>query len=36
MKIPVTGYRPRTTLEVGVRRFVEWYLQHYQAQAAAG
>jgi UDP-glucuronate 4-epimerase len=23
------GYRPRTELEVGVRRFVDWYLEYY-------
>jgi len=23
------GYRPRTDLETGVKRFVEWYLEHY-------
>ncbi len=28
------GYRPSTSLEVGVRRFVEWYLEHYQSKAA--
>ena len=28
------GYRPITPLEVGVRRFVEWYLEHYQSKAA--
>ncbi len=28
------GYRPSTTIEVGVRRFVEWYLQYYQSQPA--
>jgi UDP-glucuronate 4-epimerase len=26
------GYEPRTTLEEGVRRFVEWYLGYYQPQ----
>jgi UDP-glucuronate 4-epimerase len=25
----VVGYRPRTELEEGVRRFVEWYLGYY-------
>jgi UDP-glucuronate 4-epimerase len=24
------GYRPATPVEVGVRRFVEWYLEYYQ------
>jgi UDP-glucuronate 4-epimerase len=24
------GYRPETTIEVGVGRFVEWYRRHYQ------
>jgi UDP-glucuronate 4-epimerase len=28
------GYRPCTDLEVGVQRFVEWYLEHYQQRAA--
>jgi len=28
------GYRPSTPIEVGVRRFVDWYLQHYREQAA--
>jgi UDP-glucuronate 4-epimerase len=28
------GYRPNTELEVGVRRFVEWYLEYYQQRAA--
>jgi len=28
------GYRPSTELEVGVRRFVEWYLDYYQQRAA--
>jgi UDP-glucuronate 4-epimerase len=23
------GYRPKTNLEEGVRRFVEWYLDYY-------
>ena len=25
-----TGYRPATTVEEGVRRFVEWYLEYYE------
>lgn len=25
------GYRPSTTLEEGVSRFVDWYLEHYRA-----
>jgi UDP-glucuronate 4-epimerase len=25
------GYRPATALEVGVRRFVDWYLGYYQS-----
>lgn len=29
------GYRPQTTVEEGVRRFVEWYLAYYP-QATAG
>jgi len=28
------GYRPGTDIEVGVGRFVEWYLEHYQQRAA--
>ena len=24
------GYRPRTELEVGVKRFVDWYLEYYR------
>ena len=28
------GYRPSTELSVGVRRFVEWYLEYYQQRAA--
>jgi UDP-glucuronate 4-epimerase len=28
------GYRPATELGVGVQRFVEWYLEHYQQRAA--
>jgi UDP-glucuronate 4-epimerase len=28
------GYRPCTELAVGVQRFVEWYLEHYQHRAA--
>jgi UDP-glucuronate 4-epimerase len=24
------GYRPSTTVEVGIRRFVDWYLGYYQ------
>jgi UDP-glucuronate 4-epimerase len=31
------GYRPQTPVEVGVRRFVDWYLDyHGQAKVAAG
>jgi UDP-glucuronate 4-epimerase len=26
------GYRPATTVEVGVRRFVDWYLEYYRDQ----
>jgi UDP-glucuronate 4-epimerase len=29
------GYRPATPVEVGVARFVDWYLEHYQAGSAA-
>ena len=28
------GYRPRTDLSTGVRRFVEWYLEYYCQRAA--
>ncbi len=24
------GYRPNTSIEVGVRRFVDWYKAYYQ------
>jgi UDP-glucuronate 4-epimerase len=27
------GYRPSTTIELGVQRFVEWYLEYYRAQS---
>ncbi len=30
------GYRPQTSVEEGVRRFVEWYLSYYSQQAADG
>jgi UDP-glucuronate 4-epimerase len=33
------GFRPATPIEVGVRRFVDWYLEHYapaETAAAAG
>jgi UDP-glucuronate 4-epimerase len=26
------GYRPATTVEEGVRRFVDWYLAYYKKQ----
>jgi UDP-glucuronate 4-epimerase len=26
------GYRPTTPVEVGVRRFVEWFLDYYGAR----
>jgi UDP-glucuronate 4-epimerase len=29
-----TGYRPDTPVEVGVARFVEWYLKYYEVEAA--
>jgi len=29
--VDATGYRPSTTVEVGVRRFVEWYKDYYGA-----
>lgn len=27
----LTGYRPATSVEAGVKAFVDWYLSHYQA-----
>jgi UDP-glucuronate 4-epimerase len=27
------GYRPATPVEVGIRRFVDWYLEYYKTQA---
>jgi len=27
----LTGYRPQTEFREGVRRFVDWYQQHYAA-----
>jgi UDP-glucuronate 4-epimerase len=27
------GYRPATPIEVGVRRFVDWYLEYYKSRA---
>ena len=24
------GYRPRTPVEIGVKRFVEWYREYYK------
>jgi UDP-glucuronate 4-epimerase len=24
------GYRPSTPVEIGVRRFVDWYLEYYK------
>jgi UDP-glucuronate 4-epimerase len=29
------GFRPRTSIEVGVRRFVDWYREFYQVGAFA-
>jgi UDP-glucuronate 4-epimerase len=26
------GYRPATTVEEGVRRFVDWYLEYYKSR----
>ncbi len=26
------GYQPNTSIEVGVRNFVDWYLDYYQAE----
>jgi UDP-glucuronate 4-epimerase len=31
--IEKTGYRPSVSVDEGVRRFVDWYLQHYHAQS---
>jgi UDP-glucuronate 4-epimerase len=28
--VDAVGYRPATTVEEGVARFVEWYLNYYQ------
>jgi UDP-glucuronate 4-epimerase len=27
------GYKPATPVEVGIRRFVDWYLEYYRNQA---
>jgi UDP-glucuronate 4-epimerase len=27
------GYKPATPVEVGIRRFVDWYLEYYKNQA---
>src|SRR3954464_12186908 len=27
------GYKPATAIEVGIRRFVDWYLEYYKTQA---
>jgi UDP-glucuronate 4-epimerase len=27
------GYKPATPVEVGIRRFVEWYLEYYKTHA---
>ena len=27
------GYKPATAVEVGIRRFVDWYLEYYKTQA---
>jgi UDP-glucuronate 4-epimerase len=27
------GYKPATPVEVGIRRFVDWYLEYYKTQA---
>ena len=29
------GYKPATPVEVGIRRFVDWYLEYYKTQRAA-
>jgi UDP-glucuronate 4-epimerase len=31
-----TGYHPDTPVEVGIKRFVEWYLDFYQTDSATG
>jgi UDP-glucuronate 4-epimerase len=30
------GYKPDTPIEVGVRRFIDWYLEYYKGEAPAG
>ena len=30
------GYQPATSVEVGVKKFVEWYLNFYGDNAGAG
>jgi UDP-glucuronate 4-epimerase len=30
------GYKPATPVEVGIRRFVDWYLEYYKNQAPQG
>jgi UDP-glucuronate 4-epimerase len=27
------GYKPATPVEVGIRRFVDWYLEYYKTKA---
>ena len=29
------GYKPATPVEVGIRSFVDWYLEYYKTQCAA-
>ena len=31
-----TGYRPQTPLEIGINRFVDWYLEYYKVWTAGG
>jgi UDP-glucuronate 4-epimerase len=30
--VAAVGYRPQTPVEVGVRRFVDWYLEYYRVE----
>ena len=30
------GYKPATPVEVGIRRFVDWYLEYYGKDAPVG
>ena len=26
----ITGYRPQTNIEEGIKRFIDWYIQYHQ------